>query len=195
METLCINDHLADLSDEQTEEFIRLLPRWRQEEALRYRNVQGRKECAVGYVELLRGLRLQFGIDEKPDFSYNEHGKPLLEAHPEVHFSISHCRVAAGCLVSDRPCGLDIEYIRKAKPDLVRYTMSQEETDIIFSSPFPDIAFTRLWTQKEAYLKLVGTGLTDDLPRVLSQERLQNISLKTIENTYFGYIITTAIQT
>lgn len=189
---LCINDHIADLGEEQTERLIASLPEWRREQALRYKHLQGRRECAVGYIELLRGLRLRFGIKGMPTFIFNEHGKPFLKEHPDVHFSISHCKVAVGCYVCDRPCGLDIEYIRKAKPELVRHTMNSHEADEIFASPFPDIAFTRLWTQKEAVLKLAGTGIVDDLHSVLAPERLQGIELQTTENPYMGYVYTIA---
>lgn len=192
--TLCINDHIAELDELQTERIVASLPEWRREAARKFRFLQGQRECAVGYVELLRGLRLCFGITEISAFEYNEHGKPFLKEYPNVHFSISHCKEAVGCLVADHPCGLDIEYIRKAKPELVRHTMSQEETEIIFSSSCPDIAFTRFWTQKEAVLKLKGTGIVDDLHSVLHPDRLQNISLKTIENPYRGYAFTVATQ-
>ncbi len=193
-EILCINDHVAELSEEQTGQLVASLPEWRREEALRYKHLQGRRECAVGYTELLRGLRLRFGITDMPSFGYGEHGKPYLPEYPEVHFSISHCREAAGCLLSDRPCGLDIEHIHKAKESLVRYTMSEQETDAIFSAPWPDIAFTRLWTQKEAVLKLLGTGITDDLRHVLSSSDMDGISLHTTENLFRGYVITTATR-
>lgn len=191
---LCINDHIADLGEEQTEKLINSLPEWRREQALRYKHLQGRRECAAGYIELLRGLRLRFGIEGMPTFTFNEHGKPFLKEHPDVHFSISHCKEAVGCYVCDRPCGLDIEHIRKAKEELVRHTMSLQETESIFSSRFPDIVFTRLWTQKEAVLKLAGTGIVDDLHCVLAPERLQGIELQTVENPYKGYIYTIAIQ-
>lgn len=191
---LCLNDHIADLSEEQTERLINSLPEWRREQALRYKQLQGRKECAIGYVELLRGLRERFDINEMPAFAYNEHGKPYLKEHPDIHFSISHCKEAVGCFVSNRPCGLDIERIRTAKPDLVRHTMSPEEAEGIFSNPFPDVAFTRIWTQKEAVLKLKGTGIVDDLHSVLKPDKLQGIELQTIENPYMGYVYTIAIQ-
>ena len=187
---LCINDHIAEMSEEQTEQVIAFLPDWRREQALRYKHLQGRRECAVGYIELLRGLRECFGISGFPSFSYNEHEKPFLKDYPDVHFSISHCKEAVGCFVSNRPCGLDIESIRKAKEDLVRHTMSPKETEEIYTSKWPDIAFTRLWTQKEAVLKLKGTGIIDDLHAVLSPDNLQGIGLQTIENPYRGYIIT-----
>lgn len=193
-EVLCINDHIADLGEEQTERLIASLPEWRREQALRFIHLQGRLECAVGYIELLRGLRQCFGIKDMPAFAYNEHGKPYLPGHPEVHFSISHCKEAAGCLVADRPCGLDIERIRKAKDDLVRHTMNPEEAESIFASPFPDIAFTSLWTQKEAVLKLKGTGIVDDLHSALMPDNLQGIELQTVENTWKGYVYSVAIQ-
>lgn len=191
---LCINDHIADLDEAQTERLINSLPEWRRETALRFKHLQGRRECALGYIELLRGLRLRFGIDVMPTFSYNEHCKPFLAEHPDVHFSISHCKEAVGCFVADRPCGLDIECIRPAKESLVRYTMSPQEAESIFADPFPDIAFIRLWTQKEAVLKLLGTGITDDLHNVLEPKRLQGIALQTVENPYRGYIFSTAVM-
>jgi len=191
---LCINDHIADLSEQQTEKLIDSLPEWRREQALRYKHLQGRRECAVGYVELLRGLRDCFGINDYPSFTYNEHDKPFLKEHFDLSFSISHCKEAVGCFIADHLCGFDIEFIRKAKPDLVRHTMSPEETDSIFANPFPDIAFTRLWTQKEAVLKLLGTGIVDDLHSVLKPENLQGIEFKTVENPFRNYIYTTAIQ-
>ncbi|MBP5393562.1 MAG: 4'-phosphopantetheinyl transferase superfamily protein [Bacteroidaceae bacterium] len=191
---LCINDHIAEMSEEQTERLIASLPEWRREQALRYKHLQGRRECAVGYIELLRGLRQVFGINGMPAFAFNEHGKPYLPEYHQVHFSISHCKEAVGCFVGNRPCGLDIERIRTAKEDLVRHTMSAQESEEIFSSPFPDIAFTRLWTQKEAVLKLKGTGIIDDLHSVLNPANLQGIELKTIENPFQGYIFTIAEQ-
>lgn len=191
---LCINDHIADLSEQQTEKVINSLPDWRRGQALRFKHLQGRRECAVGYIELLRGLKRGFGINVYPSFVYNEHDKPFLKEYSDLYFSISHCKAAVGCFVADRPCGFDIEYIRKAKPDLVRHTMSPEETEAIFAAKFPDIAFTRFWTQKEAVLKLLGTGIVDDLHSVLTPEKLQGIELKTAENPYYNYIYTTAIQ-
>ena len=191
---VCINDHIAEMSEEQTERLINSLPEWRREVALRYKHLQGRRECAVGYIELLRGLRECFGINSSPSFSYNEHGKPFLKEYPDLFFSISHCREAVGCFIADQPCGLDIEYIRKAKPDLVRHTMNQEETEAIFSAESPDIAFTRLWTRKEAVLKLLGMGIIDDLHSVLETGNLLGIELETIENRERNYIYTKAFK-
>ena len=191
---LCIYDQLAEMSEEQTEELINSLPRWRREQALRFKHLQGRRECAMGYSQLLLGLRERFYINDSPSFIYNEYGKPFLKGHPDLFFSISHCKEAVGCFIADQPCGLDIEYIRKAKPDLVRYTMNLEETEAIFSAESPDIAFTRFWTQKEAVLKLLGMGIIDDLHSVLETGNLLGIELETIENRERNYIYTKAFK-
>ena len=191
---LCINDHISDLSEAQTDRLIASLPEWRRETALRFKHLQGKRECAVGYIELLRGLRISFGIEGLPKFSFNEHGKPYLAEYPDIHFSISHCKEAVGCFISRRPCGLDIERIRPVKEDLIRHTMSPEEAESILSASCPDVVFTCLWTQKEAVLKLLGTGIIDDLHHVLNPEHLIDIRLKTIENLYRGYVITIAIK-
>ena len=191
---LCINDHISDLSEAQTDRLIASLPEWRRETALRFKHLQGKRECAVGYIELLRGLRISFGIEGLPKFSFNEHGKPYLAEYPDIHFSISHCKEAVGCFISRRPCGLDIERIHPVKEDLIRHTMSPEEAESILSASCPDVVFTCLWTQKEAVLKLLGTGIIDDLHHVLNPEHLIDIRLKTIENLYRGYVITIAIK-
>ena len=47
--------------------------------------------------------------------------------------------------------------------------------------------------KKEAVLKLLGTGITDDLHHVLDHECIRNINLQTIENPLRGYVLTTAI--
>ena len=189
---LCINDHVAEMSDSQVAALIQLLPAWRRDAALRFRYEQGRRESVVGYVELLRGLRLMFGVNETPDFCYGEHGKPFLADYPDIHFSISHCREAVGCLVSDRPCGLDIERIRSVSDELMHHTMNAEEVRQITSSSFPALTFTHLWTCKEAVLKLRGTGLIDDLHHVLDADRVRDIELRTVENVFRGYVVTTA---
>ncbi|MBO7069582.1 MAG: 4'-phosphopantetheinyl transferase superfamily protein [Bacteroidaceae bacterium] len=189
---LYINDHIGDFPEKLVEKAISLLPSWRREQALKFKHPEGRKECALAYLELCRGLMLEYDICEMPPFSYNENGKPLLQTFPNIHFSLSHCKEAVSCFLSDAPCGLDVECIRPAKETLVRYCMNDEECQQIFSSPSPDVAFISLWTQKEAVFKLKGTGINDDIKNILSPENVRDITIQTIANLYRGYILSAA---
>ena len=164
---LYINDHIKEIKEKQVVKAIGLLPSWRREQALKFKHLEGRRECAVAYLELCRGLQLEYDIREMPLFSYDKNLKPTLWNHPHIHFSLSHCKEAVGCFISNAPCGLDIESIRPAKELLVRYCMNEEECQNIFSAPNPDAAFISLWTMKEAVFKLQGTGINDNIKDIL----------------------------
>ena len=88
-----------------------LLSEQRREQCLRFKHEQGRKTCAAAYLLLCEALRKEYGIEEPPIFEYGDHGKPSLVGLPHIHFNLSHCRVAAICVVSDKPVGVDIEAV------------------------------------------------------------------------------------
>ncbi len=144
-----------------------LLSEQRREQALRFKYELGRKTCAAAYLLLCQGLREEYGITERPVFEYGEHGKPFIVGHPEIHFNLSHCREAVICAVSDQPIGVDVESIREYHDSLVHYTMNDQEVLQIEKAERPDVEFIRLWTMKEALLKLTGQGIVDNLKSVL----------------------------
>ena len=145
----------------------------RREQALKFKFEQGQRLCVLAYQLLKQGLREMYGITENPVFEYNEHDKPSIVGHPEIHFNLSHCKEAAACVVSDQPVGIDVESIREYKEGLAHYAMNDEEVRQIEASDNPAAAFIRLWTMKEATLKLIGTGISDDLKTAIDHERFQ----------------------
>jgi len=161
---LYIDDHIWDFDLEAA--LLELSPE-RREQALRYRHELGRRQCALAYLLLKRALHDGYGITGNPRFNYGEHGKPLLADYPDIHFSLSHCREAVACAVSDRPVGIDVESIGRYREQLAAYTMSEDERAAIAAAASPEVAFTRLWTMKEALLKCSGQGIVDGLKTVL----------------------------
>ncbi|MCR4847765.1 MAG: 4'-phosphopantetheinyl transferase superfamily protein [Bacteroidales bacterium] len=154
------------------EEILRLLPlvsEERREEALRYKHLFGQFACLKSYV-MLRDLLEQRGLTHPFRFGYNEHGKPFLMDYPEVHFNLSHCKNGIAVVVSDQPVGIDIESYRSVSDSLLRYTMNEEELQVIRESDDPIRTFTEYWTKKEAVFKLRGTGITHDLHGLLQGE-------------------------
>ena len=139
----------------------------RREQALKFRHELGQRLCVLAYLLLKKGLRETYGITENPVFEYNEHGKPSIVGHSEIFFNLSHCKEAAVCVISDQPIGIDVESFREYKEGLVHYTMNDEEIRQIESSENPAATFIRLWTMKEATLKLIGTGISNDIKNVI----------------------------
>lgn len=183
---LYINERLFDFD---LDEALAQLSAQRREQALRFRHELGRRTCAAAYLLLCEGLRREYGIDEKPVFEYGEHGKPVITGHPDIHFNLSHCREAAVCFVSDCPVGIDVESIHEAKESLVHYTMNEKEQQLIFGSPRPDLAFTRLWTMKEAVAKLSGEGITNDLKTLLTPNTQKGLTTVVSPDERYVYSI------
>ena len=128
----------------------------RREQALRYRHERDRRLSIAAYRLLQRALQQQYGITRLPQFIYDNNGKPSLEGSPSIHFSLSHCREAAACAVSDQPIGIDIETLDHYSEEVAAQVMNKTEMHQILSSPAPAIAFTRQWTMKESLYKLTG---------------------------------------
>lgn len=186
-----IDDRIQGYTPEQIARWMDELPLWRREQALAYKHDAGRRQSLLAYRLLCQGLREEYGITEPPTFVYGEHGKPYLgggereerravssgewrmESGERLHFSLSHCREAVACVIDDHPCGIDIESVgRKVSDSLIRYAMNEEEQKMIHHSPSGEMEggrlFLRLWTQKEAVLKLIGTGIRDTMKDVLT---------------------------
>ena len=162
-----------------------LLSEQRCQQVLKFKHQLGQKTCAMAYMLLRRGLQEEYGLSEPPLFAYNEHGKPSIAGHPEIHFSLSHCKAGVVCALSGRPVGIDIESVGRYDERLARYTMNERELEEIASSGQPDIAFTRLWTQKEAVLKWKGTGIDRNLKQVLGGVE----GIETTVNEAKGYVV------
>ena len=181
---LYINDHLMDFD---LAEALAQLSAQRREQALRFKYELGQRTCAAAYLLLCQGLREEYGITELPFFEYGEHGKPAIVGHPEIHFNLSHCREAALCVISDRPVGVDVESVRQKRDGLVEYTMNAREVEEIRTAVNPDLQFIRLWTKKEALLKLTGEGINNHLKNVLDR---QDVTFETVVAPDERYVYT-----
>ena len=188
-----IFDDMTQCSEQEVARLLPLVSAQRREQALGYKHTFGQYCCLQSYKMLCELLaewsRLhQLPINQQPIFLYNDYGAPYIEGGP--HFSISHCKRGVAVAVSENPIGIDIESIRSFKPELMRKTMKEDEQLRITSSAIPEVEFIRLWTQKEAILKLQGTGIISDLHHVLTHA--QDVSWTEISPLDKGYICTIA---
>jgi 4'-phosphopantetheinyl transferase len=163
---IIIFDDMSQITPEEIQRLLPLASDQRQEEALKYKHLFGQFACLKSYV-MLREMLEEMGLSHPFIFAQNEHGKPYLKDHPEVHFNLSHCKNGIIVAVSDQPIGVDIESYREVSDSLIRYTMNEKECQIIETSDDPIRTFTEYWTKKEAVFKLRGTGITHDLHGLL----------------------------
>lgn len=104
---------------------------------------------------LLRLLREKYGIPAQT-LCFGEHGKPYLKGHP-VRFNLSHSGDLLAVAVSDQEVGLDVQKrTEKGYPFLRARLKAEEQTEDFF----------RLWTAKEAYVKLRGNTLAHTLSSI-----------------------------
>lgn len=109
-------------------------------------------------------------------YVYGDHGKPSLVGKT-LYFNLSHSADMALVVVSrDGPVGIDVE-LKKPLSDFIAIAQrffSKEEVEGLLAEPASEQldVFYRLWTRKEAYLKMLGLGLSFGLDRftVSSQE-------------------------
>lgn len=151
-------DTLENYSDEQYLKHLNALPAWREGKALQYKKLDDRKRSVLAFVLLQRALREEYGITEIPEFVYNEFGKPSLPNLP-IHFSLSHCKDAVVCAVSDHNIGIDVESIMPYNSDVARRVCTAAELEMLEQSANKDVDFIKLWTIKEAISKYEGMGL------------------------------------
>ena len=188
-----IFDDMTQCSEQEVARLLPLVSAQRREQALRYKHTFGQYCCLQSYKMLCELLTEwsrvhQLPINQQPIFLYNDYGAPYIEGGP--YFSISHCKRGIAVAVSENPIGIDIEAIRTFSPELMRKTMNEDEQLRITSSAIPEVEFIRFWTQKEALLKLQGTGIISELHHVLTHAH--DVSWTEISPLDKGYICTIA---
>ncbi len=159
-----------NLDRQEINKFSQLLTTQEQQRAAKFVNPThgDRWTVARGY---LRQILSQY-VDLIPAqivFTYGPQGKPAIE-NSQLQFNLSHSHDRAIYAISARhPVGIDLEYIHPLPAaNLVDRFFSPAERAIFHRLPITEqqAAFFHAWTQKEAYLKACGTGLSTPLDQI-----------------------------
>lgn len=138
------------------------MPESRQQKIDRFRFDRDKRLSLCAGVLLRLSLHM-FSIEEWPVISIAPQGKPFLRDLPQIHFNLSHSGNYSACAISDvGELGIDVEGIAQAEDTLIRKVCTPHECKDILSLPLSKKyeRFFQLWTVKESYLKLLGTGLS-----------------------------------
>ncbi|MCR5529294.1 MAG: 4'-phosphopantetheinyl transferase superfamily protein [Saccharofermentans sp.] len=142
------------------------LPPYRVDRSRRYIKRSDRVNCIVSYYLLSRLLDRCHSMLLPSEPLVGRYGKPL-SGKDDIKFSISHCEGAVCCGVTDvGDIGVDIERKIGRSSDLTGDVLSPVELEQYYRERDPDGFFTEIWTRKEAYLKMLGTGISDEMSAV-----------------------------
>ncbi|MEE0968365.1 MAG: 4'-phosphopantetheinyl transferase superfamily protein, partial [Clostridia bacterium] len=125
---------------------------------------RGRRASVYQSIVGLRLLSILTNREELPPLARNEFGRPFFDGAASPVFSISHTNGLVVCSIirnNTSMIGVDCEKLYTKNPTLLaeRFFAPCERKYIIRSDDTA-MAFTEIWTKKEAYIKLLGKGLS-----------------------------------
>jgi len=189
---ICFDD-IESLTEEWFNNTLPSVSEQRQKECMRYKFYSGRALSLKVYEILKECLREEFCYTENPSFTFLEHGKPVIEERPDIHFSMSHCKSAVASVASHSPVGIDVESIRPLNKGLMTHVLNDQEIEKVMNSASPDAEFIKYWTMKESLSKLTGKGIGGhSLKTILDEPFAKDIKFESWENTEKHYILTIA---
>jgi 4'-phosphopantetheinyl transferase len=157
----------APLREERPEHY-QLLSTAEREQAARFSHARSRLHFVAGRA-VLRQILADY-LDRDPaaiEFKFGKHGKPHLadEADTGLRFNLSHSgELAVLAVARGRAVGVDVEQIsaQRATHDIAQRFFSPNESAALRALPaeLRVPAFFRCWTCKEAFIKLIGDGMT-----------------------------------
>lgn len=145
------------------------LPKYRQEkiQALTFENDR--------LLSLLAGKLIHEGfakfgfpsLDEKIIVDKNSH--PYVPGN-QIYFSLSHSGTKAMVVISKKPCGCDIQFMKGDSESIADRFFNESESIEIKNSDNPVITFYKYWGLKESYMKANGQGLSFGLKNALVKD-------------------------
>ena len=169
----CIEIWQADLNEYMFLKFnscFQILSKEEKENANSFKMDYHRKCYILSHVILRLLLSKYTGIiPELIEIHKNKYGKPFIKSD-ELKFNISHSKDKLAIAMASFEVGIDIEYINPNFDiyEIIDITLSESEKLNIKKLEFSlqNKQFYKYWTQKEALLKAMGTGINMDLNKL-----------------------------
>lgn len=139
------------------------LPLKRLEKIKKLKNHTDKHLCAGAWLALEEALKCFPVCNTDKEITQTKKGKPYFKNINAVHFSLSHSGSIALCAVSDKEVGADVQLITDFCEKICKKYFSKSEVKYIFASSTQEDKterFFRIWSLKEAYVKMTGEGLS-----------------------------------
>jgi 4'-phosphopantetheinyl transferase len=148
-----------------------------------------------GYLRWMLGRH--FNIDPKSVvIDYNSYGRPFVSGcSGQVYFNLSHSKgLSVLAFDPDNEIGVDVEKMDmefEYQPIVQHFFTKNEERYIENSNGKSRQHFYELWTRKEAFLKALGIGITENLGVEVLKESIPERVIKDDGSMGKGYLFKT----
>lgn len=173
------------LAAEKITELYSLLNADEQRKAERFKFPMHRERYIVSRAALRKILSLYLLISPAAiEFSYGEHGKPYI-LHQPLFFNMTNSNDFALYAISlEYELGIDVEGLTRAVDPLALaqsyFSLAEQSYLKQLSVAEQPLAFLKLWTAKEAFIKAIGKGLA--FPLVKFSVDIEKERIAFIEN-------------
>lgn len=150
----------------------------RKEKIIKYHFDKDKLHSMFAEVILRYALWERYGLKDLV-IQKNEYGKPYLVNNKDIYFNLSHSGDWVLCGVGNENLGIDVEQIDDIELSVAEEFFTKEESDYLFTLNENDrlIAFYKIWTLKESYIKNVGEGLSIPLNSFMFKNEDNNIKI------------------
>ncbi len=154
---------------QQYDYFLSLLSEQEKNRASRYKFKLHQERFIISHGFTRSVLAYYLNLDAKDiEFSQTEYGKPsvFFPQHKNLKFNLSHTEdMSILAVTKSNEVGIDIEFSqRKTDWKAISQRFFTAEEQLALSELNTEVkqkqAFYELWTRKEAYMKVLGTGLS-----------------------------------
>jgi len=180
-----------------------LLSEQEQLKADRYRFTSDRNRYVLGHIAFRYLAAKYLNIQPaKVLIEKDKNNKPFIaNEHNDLNFNISHSgnKILLTFDIDNRLLGIDVERIDKQyefKPVIKDYFTNEEQRFILEENSRD--RFFQVWTRKEALMKALGTGLTDEIKNINVLTDFIKVDSKTFKINTFqlhnNYLMSLAIE-
>ena len=151
---------LSDFSHSEKEKCLSLMEKERREYVLSIRNEKRKNECICGEWLLKTAAAKSLNLRAQDIvIARSERGKPYLKGQG-LFISLSHSGNFLAAVTHQSPVGIDIEIIRDIDSRIEKKLYTENDLETAKNSN-DSLILLKIWTAKEAYFKMLGTGITD----------------------------------
>ena len=160
------------LNSESFNYFLKKLPMPVRADILKFKKWEDRQRSLFSKLLLTDGLNTigenSYSLEQ---IKLTKYKRPYFD--DDIDFNITHSGEYVVCAISfNHKIGIDIEEIKEIPLSDFENEFSSDEMKAIMNSENSMNAFYSLWTQKEAFLKAIGTGLYVPLHQIRIDDKV-----------------------